>query len=413
MSLAHATALTVFYEPDDSTKVKVGRLAHKDRHMLFEYAGSFLSSGFELSPFKLKLKPGLTIGNPQVFGGLMGIFEDALPDGWGRLLIDRRAAKYGLSASALTPLDRLSLVGHSSMGALSFEPDFSLLDAGEIQLKQLADESLAVLNNSKSIDLDQLIAIGGSPKGARPKALIQMSPDGKVYFGAQEIQPGFTSWMVKFNSKEDHTHASALEHAYFLMAKAANIDVPKTQVLERTKRNPGYFAIERFDRIKGGKVHLHTLGGLLELPHGYPALDYLDLLNATRQLTRNEGAVAEMFRRACFNVFAHNRDDHSRNFSFLMNAKGQWNVSPAYDLTFSGGPGGEHSMLVAGEGMNPKEQHLMELAKKFEIKKAVRIFEQVRDAVRNFSDFAEQAGVPKTLGKVVAKVLKQSCPPLT
>ena len=137
------------------------------------------------------------------------------------------------------------------------------------------------------------------------------------------------------------------------MAKAAGIDVPRTQLLGKTTRSPGYFAIERFDRKGTTRIHMHTLGGLLQLPHAYAELDYRDLLKVTRELTRNEAAVAEMFRRACFNVLAHNRDDQSRNFAFLMDEQGAWRPSPAYDLTCSSGPGGEHTMLVAGEARAP------------------------------------------------------------
>jgi serine/threonine-protein kinase HipA len=335
----------------------------------------------------------------------MGVFDDSLPDGWGRLLIDRRAAELGLSGSSLSPLDRLTLVGARSMGALIYEPEIAIEDPTMVKLSELARESAKVLDGTSGADLDKLIAVGGSPKGARPKVLIQLSPKGDMHFGAKTIEPGFTAWLVKFRAREDNPHSAALEHSYLLMAKAAGLDVPRTQVLGKTKREPGYFAIERFDRVGATRRHTHTLGGLLHLPHGYAALDYGDLLKVTRKLTRDESAVAEMFRRACFNVFAHNRDDHTRNFAFLMDERGGWQPSPAYDLTFANGPGGEHTMLVAREGRAPTRDHLMKLAKGNDLKHPGPIVDEVRAAIDRFKDFAEEAGVPSRLRGEIAKTL--------
>ncbi|MBC7973469.1 MAG: type II toxin-antitoxin system HipA family toxin [Myxococcales bacterium] len=405
MKLAHVEQLAVLYEPEQGRRIRVGRLARKQRQILFEYDGEFLARKLELSPFHLRLGPDVVVGQPQLFGGLMGVFEDSLPDGWGRLLLDRRVVELGMSGAALTPLDRLTAVGARSMGALVYEPELVLDDPTTVKLSALAAQAELVLRDARGADLEQLIAVGGSPKGARPKVLIQLGPDGEVQLGAKAILPGFTAWLVKFPAREDHPHSATLEHAYFLMAKAAGIDVPRTQLLHRTTRHPGYFAIERFDREGTTRIHMHTLGGLLQLEHGYAALDYRDLLKVTRELTRNEAAVAEMFRRACFNVLAHNRDDHSRNFAFLMNERGAWRPSPAYDLTFASGPGGEHTTLVAGEGRKPGGAHLMTLAGELEIRHAAAILEDVQTAVRRFKRFADKAGVPPRLRDATAKVL--------
>lgn len=405
MKLAHVERVSVFYEPAAARRIRVGRLALKQREILFEYDGAFLDSKLELSPFNLPLSPGVVVGKPGVLDGLMGVFDDSLPDGWGRLLIDRRAAQLGLSGTSLTPLDRLALVGSRSMGALVYEPETTLEDPTVVKLAELASDAHAVQRGAGSADLERLIAVGGSPKGARPKVLIQLAPNGGVHFGARDIKPGFTAWLVKFPAREDDPHIAALEHAYFLMAKTSGIDVPRTRLLSKTARRPGYFAIERFDRDGPSKTHTHTLGGLLQLPYGYAALDYADLLRVTRELTRNEAAVAEMFRRACFNVFAHNRDDHSRNFAFLMDESGGWSPSPAYDLTFAPGPGGEHTMLVAGEGRGPGVEHLKALAGRVSLRSPFPIIDQVRSTVARFKTFAEEAGVPVKLRAQVARAL--------
>jgi serine/threonine-protein kinase HipA len=405
MKLEHVDQVAVFYEPTPERRVKVGRLALQRRQVLFEYDAAFLGSGLELSPFHLRLATGVVVGPPAVFDGLMGVFEDSLPDGWGRLLIDRRAAELGMSGAQLTPLDRLTVVGSRSMGALIYEPERALDDPTIVKLAELASEADLVMREAHGADLERLIAVGGSPKGARPKVLIQIAPGGEIQFGAKAIAPNHTAWLVKFPSATDDRHSAALEHAYFLMAKAAGIEVPRTRILGKTTRRPGYFAIERFDRQGATRVHMHTLGGLLQLPHGYAALDYGDLLRVTRELTRNEAAVTEMFRRACFNVFAHNRDDHSRNFAFLMDDHGAWRPSPAYDLTFAPGPGGEHTMLIAGEGKRPGREHLLAVANQVDLRRAATVIDEVRAAVDRFKRFADTAGVPARLRDATAQVL--------
>ena len=405
MKLPPIEQLAVFLELESGHRTRIGRLALTARRLLFEYDASFLGSGLELSPFRMPLRPGVVVGDPAALDGLMGVFDDSLPDGWGRLLIDRRAAELGISGGALTPLDRLTLVGARSMGALVYEPEVALDEPTILQLSQLAQDAEAVIEGVTGTDLERLIAVGGSPKGARPKVLVQLASDGTILSGARTIRPGFTAWLVKFPAREDDRHSGALEHAYFLMAKAAGIDVPRTQVLDRTTRNPGYFAIERFDRAGTRRIHMHTLGGLLQLPHGYPALDYSDLLKVTRKLTRNEAAVTEMFRRACFNVLAHNRDDHSRNFAFLMDEHGTWSPSPAYDLTFSSGPGGEHTMLIAGEGRAPGREHLATLAERVDLRRGAGVLDEVRAAIDRFAVHADRAGVPAKLRDKVARAL--------
>lgn len=405
MKLEHIERVAVFYEPEQGRRIKVGRLALERRNILFQYDATFLGSRLELSPYHLRLTPEVIVGQPEVFEGLMGVFEDSLPDGWGRLLIDRRAAELGMSGASLTPLDRLTVVGSRSMGALVYEPEIALDDPVIVKLSELASQADLVMREARGADLERLIAVGGSPQGARPKVLVQLAPNGDLLFGARDIQPGFTAWLVKFPARQDDPHSASLEHAYFLMARAAGLDVPRTRLLGKTRRNPGYFAIERFDRDGTTRIHTHTLGGLLHLPHGYAALDYSDLLKVTRELTRNEAAVTEMFRRACFNVFAHNRDDHSRNFAFLMDEAGAWRPSPAYDLTFAQGPGGEHTMLVAGEGRAPGASHLTALAARVDLKNSAEIIREVRAAIHRFKRFADRAGVPVRLRDSIARAL--------
>lgn len=405
MKLEPARVISVFFEPEEGRHLHVGRLALKNQQVLFEYERSFLERGLELSPFKLPLAPGVVTGDPAKFDGLMGVFDDSLPDGWGRLLIARRAAKAGIAPEALSPLDRLLLVGHRSMGALVYEPQVELELPTVVQLPALEADTQAVLKGVSAVDLDRLIALGGSPQGARPKVLVQLSNDGSVVVGDSQARPGFEAWLVKFRSRDDDQHAAALEHAYLRMAAAAGIDVPASRVLGRTSRHPGFFAVRRFDREGTKKLHLHTLAGLLNAPRRSSALSYRDVVKTARALTRNEGDVRELFRRACFNVFAHNRDDHARNFAFLMSARGVWRVSPAYDLTYSHGPGGEHTMLVDTEGTNPTHVHLEKLAASVGLRRTVDVIDEVRAAVSKFHRFADEAGVARSRAREVGRAL--------
>jgi serine/threonine-protein kinase HipA len=405
VSFEPARVISVFFEPEDDLRLPVGRLARRGRELLFEYDLDFLARGLPLSPFKLPLRPGVFAGDPEKFNGLPGVFDDSLPDGWGRLLIDRRAAKAGIPREALGPLDRLLMVGHRAMGALVYEPQVELEPPSVVRLSQLEADARAVLGDGGAVDLERLIALGGSPQGARPKVLVQLGPGDAVIHGEARPRPGCEPWMVKFRAPGDDRHAGNLEHAYLRMAAAAGIDVPASRLLARTSRHPGYFAVKRFDRVGGRRLHLHTLAGLLHAPPASTALSYRDLLLTTRELTRNEADVTEMFRRACFNVLAHNRDDHSRNFAFLMDARGAWRASPAYDLTFSQGPGGEHALLVDTEGAHPDRTHLERLAASVGIKRGAEVIDGVRAAVAKLHRFAEAAGVPSKRTAEVARAL--------
>ncbi|MBI4821492.1 MAG: type II toxin-antitoxin system HipA family toxin [Deltaproteobacteria bacterium] len=400
-----ASALEVWYEPVEGRRSKVGRLASVEHEILFEYSSEMLTSGLELSPFRLRLQRGVIVGDPNVFEGLMGLFADSLPDGWGRMLLDRKLASAGLSPSSLGPVDRLAYVGGRGMGALVYEPELGLEVPTIVNLAEVARDTERVLANAKGPDLDRLIALGGSPHGARPKALVLVGPNDEVVFGAGRHRPGYRFLLVKFRARSDDRHAGVLEYAYSLMARAAGIRMPPTRMIGRTRSHPGYFAAERFDRLESRRHHVHTLCGLLHVSHRVPSLTYLDLLRVTRKLTRSEAQVSEMFRRACFNVFAHNRDDHGKNFAFMMDATGQWCASPAYDLSHSDGPGGEHAMAVGSAGRSPTESDLRDLAKSSEVRGAGEILDRVRNTVGRFREFAEEAGVPRRVAARVSKTL--------
>ncbi len=402
------TELLTVYLGARSQRRKVGRLAFKDRQILFEYDASFLNSGIEISPIKLPLRPGVSIADTAIFDGLFGVFNDSLPDGWGRLLLDRAVEKHGVQRGQLSPLDRLAYVGRHGMGALSYEPELGQQNGDDsmLSLDTLAEESAAVLAGENEEVIEELLRLNGSSSGARPKIVAQVSADKKrIIHGRQELQPGYTHWMIKFPSSQDARDAGAIEYGYSLMAKAAGVEMPETHLF-RTRKNK-YFGTKRFDRDGDARIHMHSLAGLIHADHRTPTLDYDMVLRVTQALTRNIQEAEKVYALACFNVLAHNRDDHVKNFSFLLNAGNEWIFAPAYDLTFSYGPGGEQSMLVMGEGRNPSATQLQALGKQHGLKNAPEILAGVSAAVANWLRHAEQAGVSQRSTKEIADNIQQ------
>ena len=404
-----ATELLHVYCHHGVKKTLVGRLAFKDRRILFEYAPEFMSSGIELSPFKLPLRQGVQICDDMMFDGLFGLFNDSLPDGWGRLLLDRTVEAHGINRRQLNPLDRLAYVGHGGMGALSYAPDLSETtgDNPPLLLDKLAEEARIVLEGEGEIVIEELLRLNGSSSGARPKIVAQVSENRKtIIHGKEALDDGFEHWMIKFASSTDPKDIGAIEYAYGLMAQEAGIEMPDTHLFPQAG-GVGYFGVKRFDRIKNRRVHMHSLCGLIHADHQTPSLDYETVLKVTQVLTKNMVEVTKAFRLACFNVFAHNRDDHSKNFSYILNSANEWQLAPAYDLTFSYGPAGEHSTMVMGEGKSPDQSHLIALADKFGMRKslALEIVDEVRASIANWTTHASAAGVTVKSTKEVAGVI--------
>ena len=399
---------TLIVHLNTTKKQKVGTLAIKDRKIYFEYDKDFLKTGIEISPYKLPLKAGLHRCDDDTFEGLWGVFNDSLPDGWGRLLMDRHLMRLSINAASLSPLDRLSYIGAYGMGALSYEPVRESEDVilSDIVLDELAASSAQILKGSSEVLVDELLSLNASSAGARPKVMVLLSHDKKqIVHGSQALQDGFSHWMIKFASSVDAQEIGAIEYAYSLMAKEAGLQMPDTALLEG--KNGRYFACERFDRVGDQRVHMHSVAGLVHSDFRYPSLDYDDLMSLTLHLTKNLQEVQKVYRLACFNLFAHNRDDHAKNFSYIMDEKGIWHFSPVYDITFSNGPGGEHSMMYLGVGKNPTKEHLLALAKKHGLKQSEETILEVQKAVGKWNTFAKCAGVSKQTKSTIEKVLKE------
>lgn len=390
--------------------IPMGRLGISNRKIFFEYDAEFLKTKLELSPFKLPLRSGVIACEDNVFEGLFGVFNDSLPDGWGRLLLDRKLTKVGINPISVTPLDRLCYTGSNGMGALMYEPEISDLEV-HAHLKDLdviADECVHFLDSNDDKYIDDLLVMNGSSAGARPKILVSISSDEKLEVTQNDPKTSHDNWIIKFRSSSDPKDIGCIEYAYHLMAKEAGLDVPDAKLF-KSKKCDGYFGVKRFDRQKSSFVHMHTIAGLLHADHRMPSLDYEILLKATSYLTKDIQECEKQFRQMVFNIFAHNRDDHSKNFSFLMDKDGKWKVSPAYDLTFSSGPVGQHCTTILGEGKSPSISHMLKLAEIVSIKPktALTIIDEVRAAVSKWSKFADKSKVSKASSKNIAATLSQ------
>ena len=403
--------LEVHFTPTSGKLAKVGTLAERDRRIFFEYDTAWLDRGLELSPFTLPLKGGLVEHTDREFGLMWGLFDDSLPDGWGLLLMDRYFRKLNLEVSAVSPLDRLAWLGTRTMGALTYYPPSGREDIDDsiFDLHELAHQSREILAGRAEDILPQLIRAGGSPGGARPKVLVGYNPStGEMVSGEDDLPDGFEHWIVKFPAKADSPDTGACEYAYSLMARHAGLDVPASRLYE-TARGDRFFGTRRFDRTTGNRrFHVHTFGNMIHANFRIPSCDYADLLKATAILTRNYEDVLRVFRLMAFNVLAHNRDDHAKNFAFILDDQtGRWSFSPVYDLTFTAGPGGEHTTTIAGRGRQPTREHMLQIARQADIStdKAGAIIDEVASTVARWSDFADQAGVPTTAVRHIAEYI--------
>lgn len=337
--------LKVFYND-----ILVGTLAKTpERVVAFEYDSDWLINGFSISPFSLPLIKKVFIPKYEPFDGLFGVFNDSLPDGWGRLLVDRLFLKNKINPVEIDNLNRLAVVQESGMGALTYKPEHEFETENVVSdLDILAQECSKILESQDSDNLDELFQLGGSSGGARPKILTSINNE---------------DWIIKFPSSTDPKNIGKKEYQYSLCAKDCGINMTETALFP-SKICSGYFGIKRFDRKNGKKVHMVSVSGILETSHRLPNLDYNLLMKLTLELTRNYVDIEQLFRLMCFNVFAHNRDDHSKNFSYLYDSnKKEWHLSPAYDLTYSSSFNGEHATTINGEGKNPSLVDILAVAK--------------------------------------------------
>ncbi|WP_025806324.1 type II toxin-antitoxin system HipA family toxin [Pseudomonas chlororaphis] len=336
--------------------------------IVFEYSDEAKKRGVELSSYTLPLNgPKLRRDFPPHQMGLPGPVYDSLPDGWGMLLMDRLFKRRGLNAARIGPLERLAYIGDNAMGAMSFEPVAPELQEQQVHvpLDLLAAEVQDVLNGEGGAFLQQLLQVGGSPQGARPKALVYRDP-GTGGFSTAAV-PGAEAWLIKFPAKEEHPEVCAVEMVYAECLRQCGIQTPDTLHFILPNRMAA-FASRRFDRQDGLRVPMQSLAAFTGADYRRPGtLDYVNFLRATHMCTNDVREMVLAFERAVFNVVFNNRDDHPKNFAYVMLPSGEWKLAPAYDVTFCEGPGGYHQMDVIGEALEVNRTALLGLAKEAEV----------------------------------------------
>ena len=347
---------------------KVGTLSMGNRsNCQFEYDKDWLSNGFSISPLQLPLKAGLFTADYQPFNGNFGVFEDSLPGGYGEYLLRKVLKNSGIDPQGLTAVQWLSIVGSSGMGALCYVPETKLLrEDSQQSFDEMQQMALDVLSERTEENADMLYFKSGNSGGVRPKCIFS-DTDGH--------------WLVKFRHTYDPKNIGQLEYDYNKVARQCGIDVPEFKLIEGK-----YFAVRRFDIENDVRLHVVTASALLNEPITPPKMEYHNLLQLTGYLTQSPKAVEQQFRRMAFNVFAHNMDDHARNFSFICR-DGKWSLAPAYDLT-NDATLGEHASTINFKGL-PTDEDMITVGINIRMSRELcqQIIEEVKEGTRELEKY--------------------------
>ena len=398
-------------------KTRIGVIAIDDDspYCTFKYDSDFVNSSINVSPIMMPLSDTIyqfkTL-SLESFRGLPGLVSDSLPDRYGNAIIDAWLVAEGRTIESFNIIERLCYIGTRGMGALEFFPETNRKhdDYDEIEISKLVELSNQILNSKENISVKdsdgfkEIIEVGTSAGGARAKAIIAYNEEtGVIKSGQINAGVGYTYWILKLDGvdQKEATSHTRIEYAYYLMAKEAKINMSESRLLKLD----GYyhFMTKRFDRIqlKDGsmdKVHMQTLGALMHRDYNEPGtLSYEGTVQTMHKLGIKQSDSEQFFRRMVFNVMARNQDDHVKNISFLMNRKGEWSLSPAYDVTYSFNPKGKwtavHQMLINGKTSNIGKDDLLQSAHSMRIKakKALEIIDEVNSALLRWEEFANEA----------------------
>jgi serine/threonine-protein kinase HipA len=385
----------------------VGQLILDGRRILFKYSDAYLETGENLSPNQLKFNDIPQTTEEKPFNGLFGVFADSLPDAWGYLLIKKRLSADRIAIESLNALDHLTFAGKNSMGALQYRPSVELeQDAIEVNLDELNNNISQILSGQSSAVIDEMFGRGGSPGGARPKIYAGYNPKtDSLISGIANLPEDYEHWIIKFAADVDSKDIANIELAYYNLALKSGIEMSECRVFSSDAGN-SYFGTKRFDRVGNDKLHMLSAAGLLHDDYEHSTIDYGNLIFQAKKLTNNAQAAEQMFRRTVFNVLAHNRDDHSKNFAFLMDTQGVWSLAPAYDLTFSSSSQGYHSTSCAKNYVDPGRKELLELANALSINKAKVIIDEIKGIIDDWRRYAELSGVSEASIKTIETSLK-------
>lgn len=391
----------------DAPTVDVAEIGVTRGELFVEFAVDFADAALPLSPLQLQPPRGLhRWPSRSVFGPLPGLLDDSMPDAWGQKVMDRSLRGQGIARPTI--LQRLAWLGSATMGALTYHPT-SRDDAGpvDVDLAETAAAAVEIVSGNPAEVLDAIAHAGGSPGGTRPKVVVGLTDDDTLITGEGALPDGYEPWLVKFAAPDDLGASGPVEHAYLAMARGAGLATVDARLLTDAAGRR-HVAVRRFDRVGAGRQtarrHTSTVSGILHADHRLPSTDYESILRLTRRLTADQHAVEQTFRLAVFNVVAHNRDDHTKNVSYVLGLDGIWTLAPAYDLTWSAGAGGEHATAVAGKGRDVTRDDLLALARPagLSVRAAGEVIDTVCDAVGGWPGFAHASGVDEMTARQVA-----------
>jgi serine/threonine-protein kinase HipA len=387
----------------------------------FQYDEKFIEKGWDLSPIKMPITQGSRIysfpelrrgrnSTEDTFKGMPGLLADSLPDRYGNNLINAWLVQQGRAPESMNPIEKLCFIGMRGMGALEFEPahhkgdvkSFSMaIDSLVEMAKKVLNERdtfLTKLNKDEEKAMMEILKIGTSAGGARPKALIAYNPKtGEVKSGQGKVSSrNFEHWLIKLDgvSGEQFGESSGwgrIEYAYYLMAKASRIEISESRLLEENGR--AHFMTKRFDREGNTKHHIQTLCGMQHYDYNdMYSYSYEQVFQTMRMLRLNYTEAEQMFRRMVFNVLATNFDDHTKNFSFILKKGENWKLAPAYDVCFSYDPGNQwvnkQTLSINGKRSEITKEDMLMIAKNNSIKKAEKIIDEINQVVKSWEKYA-------------------------
>lgn len=384
----------------------------------FQYTPEFINKGIEVSPILMPLSdriysfPELS---SQTFLGMPGLLADALPDRFGRALLDQWLAMNNRTQA--NPVERLCYQGKRCMGALEFAPaqnrgfdEISVIEVAslvKVASNVLHDRAILQTNMGQPTEaLMDILRVGTSAGGQRAKAVIAYNDETQeVRSGQLDAPKGFDYWLLKLDGVTnsqlgDPQHYGEIEYVYYLMAKLAGINMTECRLLHENNRS--HFMTRRFDRVNGAKVHMQTLCGLTHSDYNVRnSCSYEQAFAYMRQLYLPYPQAEEFFRRMVFNVVACNQDDHTKNISFLMDQTGKWSLSPAYDMSWAYNSNGiwtqTHQMSIRGKQKDITREDLLEVARQMNIKRPNELIDQVVDAVGQWQQLAMQYPIPQEI----------------
>lgn len=400
----------------------IGYMSQEGPTLLFEYDADFLNGNIEISPFMLPKASGVHSFNDRkddCFKGLPHFIADALPDNFGNMITNAAFAKIGRSADSITILERLSYLGKRAIGALEFEPVFTKPSNNNdiLELRDLTNSIKSAIAGKPSEVEGVLISISSAAGGARAKAIIGYDKVNNIIVsGHKDIPDGFEHYLIKFDglSENDPTGYSNIEYAYYLMAIDLGINMTESFLL--TSQLSQHFITKRFDRVDGKKIHTQTLCSVIGSDFNKPQTsNYADYFNLANLFNLGYPVKLEMFRRMVFNVILANRDDHTKNFSFLIDEKGNWSLAPAYDITHAynnTNPNAwtrEHNLLINGKGTKITKEDLTAEASALLLKnkEMESIIKDAQKVANNFTTYAKKAKISAVHKNKIIEHLKE------